>query len=222
MAKKTAPLLPSTDALLRQFSDRLRLVRLRRRLPAKHVAEVAGMSPMTLRSLERGGSGVTIGAYLSVMQVLGIEEDLNLLAQSDPVGHQLQDARLPSRRSPARLKGETAPRRRGTDLAGDGVAQLQRLINKMPEEQLRRWIESLGQTRATAVQPDTAARDRSVEATQPDAVAAMATRSPQARFDWLDAPASDLKKLVKPAREVRDKVEKAAGAAVKTASSKRQ
>ena len=73
MAKKTAPLLPTTENLLRQFGDRLRLARLRRRLSAKHVAERVGMAPMTLRSLERGGSGVTMGAYLAVMQVLGSE-----------------------------------------------------------------------------------------------------------------------------------------------------
>lgn len=97
MAKKTAPLLPATDELLRRFGDRLRLARQRRRLTAKQVAERAGMSPMTLRGLERGGAGVTMGAYLSVMQVLGIERDLDLLGQEDPVGRQLQDARLPSR-----------------------------------------------------------------------------------------------------------------------------
>jgi transcriptional regulator with XRE-family HTH domain len=120
MAKKTAPLLPSTDALLRQFSDRLRLARLRRRLPAKQVAEAAGMSPMTLRSLERGGSGVTIGAYLAVMQVLGIEDDLDLLAQADPVGRQLQDARLPASRPVARAQPKTAPlRQHGADPAAD-------------------------------------------------------------------------------------------------------
>ena len=104
MAKKTAPLLPSTDALLRQFGDRLRVARLRRRLPAKQVAERAGMVPMTLRSLERGGSGVTMGAYLAVMQVLGIEKDLDLLGKADPLGRELQDAQLP----PARA--EAAPR----------------------------------------------------------------------------------------------------------------
>lgn len=99
MAKKTAPLLPSTSELLQQLGERLRLARRRRRLAAKQVAERAGMAPMTLRSLERGGSGVTIGAYLAVMQVLGIEKDLDLLGQADPVGHQLQDARLPAHRS---------------------------------------------------------------------------------------------------------------------------
>lgn len=97
MAKRTAPLLPSTDDLLCQFGARLRVARLRRKLSAKQVAQRSGMSPMTLRSLERGGSGVTMGAYLAVMQVLGIENDLGLLAKADPVGRELQDARLPTR-----------------------------------------------------------------------------------------------------------------------------
>lgn len=61
---------------------------------------------MTLRSLERGGSGVTMGAYLAVMQVLGVEGDLDLLASADPVGRELQDSRLrPTANSTRRMAG---------------------------------------------------------------------------------------------------------------------
>ena len=94
MAKTTSPLLPSTAELLLRLGERLRLARKRRHLTAKQVAQRAGMAPMTLRSLECGGSGVTMGAYLAVMQVLGVEQDLNLLAAADPLGRELQDARL--------------------------------------------------------------------------------------------------------------------------------
>ena len=104
MSQRTAPLLPITGEMLTQFGDRLRLARLRRRLAAKQVAERAGMSPMTLRSLERGGSGVTMGAYLAVMQVLGIEKDLKLLGMADPVGRELQDAQLPAHTKASRPK----------------------------------------------------------------------------------------------------------------------
>jgi transcriptional regulator with XRE-family HTH domain len=97
VAKKTAPLLPATESRLQQLGERLRLARLRRRLTGKQVAERAGMTPVTLRSLERGSSGVTMGAYLAVMQVLGAERDLDLLLKDDPLGRDLQDAALARR-----------------------------------------------------------------------------------------------------------------------------
>jgi transcriptional regulator with XRE-family HTH domain len=146
MANKTAPLLPSTEDLLRQFGDRLHLARLRRRLSAKQVAERAGMAPMTLRSLERGGSGVTMGAYLAVMQVLGIERDLDLLGKADLMGRELQDARLPVRTKTIRpsvlpsanqsAAGKTQPP------FTNAVAELRQAFENSPQEQLRKLVDS--------------------------------------------------------------------------------
>jgi len=134
MAKTIAPLLPSTQELLRQLGERLRLARRRRRLPAKQVAERAGMSATTLRSLERGGSGGTIGAYLAVMQVLGIEKDLNLLGKEDPFGRELQDARLPP------------PKASSSKLSvphSDAMTEISRWIENLPQQQLQKAFASL-------------------------------------------------------------------------------
>lgn len=161
MGKKTSPLLPSTDELLCQLGARLRLARLRRKLAAKQVAERAGMSPMTLRSVERGGAGVTLGAYAAVMQVLGVEQDLNLLAQADPVGRELQDSRLQPQSRAAHVLSQTgrlAPPKRAASLAATALSstattkrktpagaleQLRQEVEALPGEQLRRALEAL-------------------------------------------------------------------------------
>jgi transcriptional regulator with XRE-family HTH domain len=79
---------------LARLGERIRMARLRRRLPAKLIAERAGMSVTTLRNVEKGGMGVTIGAYAAVLHVLGLAGDLDAVAENDRLGRELQDATL--------------------------------------------------------------------------------------------------------------------------------
>ena len=196
MAKTTAPLLPSTQALLRQFGERLRLARLRRRLTAKQVAERAGMAPMTLRSLERGGSGVTMGAYLSVMQVLGIESDLGHLGKADPQGRELQDARLPgaSKRTktlvPITPAGPASTKR--AKAVVDSVDQLHPLVEKSPQERRRQVLAPLPE------EPLRKALHAQPQAQGLEAIDAKPSEPPHAALNQLQAPSKAIEKPLNP------------------------
>jgi len=94
MGRKTAHLSPALEELLKSLGESIHLARLRRRISTTMLAERAGMVRNTLRAIERGDSGVTIGAYASVLFCLGLERDLLLIGKDDPLGRKLQDAGL--------------------------------------------------------------------------------------------------------------------------------
>jgi len=83
----------------------LRLARKRRRLSNAVVAGRAGISRTTLYKVETGDAWATLGSYVRVLAVLGLEGDLNQLAADDRLGRKLQDLALePKRRMPRQTK----------------------------------------------------------------------------------------------------------------------
>jgi transcriptional regulator with XRE-family HTH domain len=79
---------------LAALGERLRLARKRRRISAVLMAERVGVSRDTLNRVEKGDAAVSLGTYLRVLRVLGLDSDLDLLARDDVLGRKLQDMEL--------------------------------------------------------------------------------------------------------------------------------
>lgn len=102
MPKKPTTLFDADRDLLAQLGERLRLARRRRKLSITAIAGHAGISRATLYSAESGGAAVTIGTYVRVLTVLGLQSDIAAIAAEDAPGRVAQDLRL--RRRPAASK----------------------------------------------------------------------------------------------------------------------
>ena len=123
MPSKPPTVFPQELRLLSQLGERLRLARLRRKLSNAVVAQRAGISRTSLYKVEAGDPGATLGTYLRVMAVLGLEADINVLAADDKVGRKLQDLALEapasaSRRRRAPATGPQAPVDRADSAGG--------------------------------------------------------------------------------------------------------
>ena len=70
------------------------MARLRRKLSAARVAERAAISRPTLLAIEKGSARVSMGAYVQILFVLGLEKTVLRLAEDDVLGRKLQDADL--------------------------------------------------------------------------------------------------------------------------------
>ena len=98
MPRTIPTLFPPATRQLVSLGERLRMARLRRRYSAESVAKRAGVARATLYRVEEGDAGVSIATYASVLRVLGLQGDLDLLARDDVLGRKLQDLKLPTRK----------------------------------------------------------------------------------------------------------------------------
>ncbi len=94
MPRKPPTIFPQEQRLLSQLGERVKLARLRRKLSNAVIAKRAGISRSSLYKVEAGDAGATLGTYLRVLAVLGLEADINALAADDKVGRKLQDLAL--------------------------------------------------------------------------------------------------------------------------------
>ncbi|MDP2752308.1 MAG: helix-turn-helix domain-containing protein [Rhodocyclaceae bacterium] len=85
----------SESKLLVELGERLRLARLRRQLTTTTVALRCDISRPTLAKVERGDASVTMGTYLRVLAIYGLEGDFATVALDDVLGRRLQDLALP-------------------------------------------------------------------------------------------------------------------------------
>jgi transcriptional regulator with XRE-family HTH domain len=98
MANKSPVILPKYKRILEELGENIKLARLRRNLSSIQISERAGISRTTLVSIEKGYEGVSIGHYLNVLRVLGLEKDLLAVAKDDEFGRKLQDIGLKTKK----------------------------------------------------------------------------------------------------------------------------
>lgn len=85
--------------LAQRLGANISLARRRRQLRQQDLAAKAGISRLTLLKIERGELGTGLGAYLAVLWALGLDRDIERIAnpESDREGATLEAARIGQR-----------------------------------------------------------------------------------------------------------------------------
>lgn len=107
MSKRSVTLYPSSAKEMEAMGQRLKDARLRRRFSMKTVCFRADISRPTLYKVESGDHSVAMGIYVQVLRVLGLINDLSLIAKEDALGRRLQDESMPQRKRAPRMKTPT-------------------------------------------------------------------------------------------------------------------
>lgn len=102
---KTAPaILPKNLKILKELGENIKLARLRRKISSEQMAERKGTSRKTIYNIEQGSPSVSIGSYLQVLFVVGLEKDLLKVAGEDILGRKLQDAGIMTKKRAPKFK----------------------------------------------------------------------------------------------------------------------
>lgn len=91
MKSKKHIVFPRQQKLLEVMGENLKLARKRRGITSIQAAERAAIDRGTLRKIEAGDPSVSLGAYINVLRVYNLQEDISKIAADDPLGRKLQD-----------------------------------------------------------------------------------------------------------------------------------
>ena len=83
MPFKSLTISPEAQLALQKMGLNIRKARLRKNISLNSLAKQAQISMDTLASVEKGSSKVSIGAYASVLTVLGLEKDFEAVAYDE-------------------------------------------------------------------------------------------------------------------------------------------
>jgi hypothetical protein len=87
-------LFPKQQKILATFGEDLLLATRRRGFNKQTICDRTGFDNKTVSKVFAGDPGVSIGAYLKVMAVLGMEDNFAEVAAHDEVGIKLQNIQL--------------------------------------------------------------------------------------------------------------------------------
>ncbi len=80
--------------ILIEIGRNIKLARLRRKIAIQSLAQQMGITRATLMKIEQGSLSSSIGNYLQVLLIFGMEKDLERIALEDPIGRKFQDDAL--------------------------------------------------------------------------------------------------------------------------------
>jgi Predicted transcriptional regulators len=102
MAKRIPPTHPRAQRQIEALSQRLRAARMRRSMTQEVMAERVGVSVPTIAKLENGDPSTSLATVLRALTVLGLADDIDLIAAQDTLGRELQDNALRRTNAPPR------------------------------------------------------------------------------------------------------------------------
>jgi transcriptional regulator with XRE-family HTH domain len=98
---RSAVVFPSNRRVLEQLGESIKLACKRRGYTQVLISERTGLSRLTIRKIENGDPGVSIGHYVAVLGVLGLADDFAKVALDDELGQKLQNIKLMGKKAVA-------------------------------------------------------------------------------------------------------------------------